>query len=244
MATYLAAFFVATQASQPRALWWAHTLALLVFLPLSRTPSTCTCPQPGITIFLSRGSFSQIPPLVGDEDFGLVTGKDLTQLVSLQAYSCVECGRCTEHCPAANTGKVLNPKEIILGVRSYLNEYGTPKSRSSASTTRRKPPSNAPPAAPASSNARSASSICPSSSACAAAPPTPASGKTLRHQALPRAGAQRQRPRHERPAERDKFIRKATAHLRRHPGVLPLARLHGRLRPQGPRDHRRLRPKS
>ena len=51
-------------------------------------------------------------------------GKDLTQLVSLQAYSCVECGRCTEHCPAANTGKLLNPKEIVLGVRAYLNDLG------------------------------------------------------------------------------------------------------------------------
>jgi len=53
-----------------------------------------------------------------------VAGKDLTQLVSLQAYSCVECGRCTEHCPAATTGKLLNPKQIVLGVRAYLNEYG------------------------------------------------------------------------------------------------------------------------
>jgi Fe-S oxidoreductase len=29
-----------------------------------------------------------------------------------------------EHCPASTTGKVLNPKEIILGMRSYLNELG------------------------------------------------------------------------------------------------------------------------
>jgi Fe-S oxidoreductase len=42
----------------------------------------------------------------------------------LQAFSCVECGRCTEHCPAANTGKALNPKEIILGMRGYLKEFG------------------------------------------------------------------------------------------------------------------------
>ncbi len=66
----------------------------------------------------------KIPPLEGDEDFGLVAGKDVTQLISLQTYSCVECGRCTEHCPAATTGKVLNPKEIVLGLRSYLNEFG------------------------------------------------------------------------------------------------------------------------
>jgi Fe-S oxidoreductase len=77
-----------------------------------------------VTVFLSRGSFSQIPPLAGDEDFGLVAGTDLTQIVSLQAYSCVECGRCTEHCPAANTGKLLNPKEIVLGLRDYLNDLG------------------------------------------------------------------------------------------------------------------------
>jgi Fe-S oxidoreductase len=64
---------------------------------------------------------------VGDEDFGLDTGKDITRIASLQAYSCVECGRCTEHCPANNTGKILNPKEIILGTRHYLNDFG-PKS--------------------------------------------------------------------------------------------------------------------
>jgi Fe-S oxidoreductase len=36
----------------------------------------------------------------------------------------VECGRCTEHCPAASTGKLLNPKEIVLGLRGYLNDLG------------------------------------------------------------------------------------------------------------------------
>ena len=124
MATYLASFFVADTSLAARILWWTHTLSLLVFLPLVPHTKHLHLILSPITIFLSRGSFSQIPPLVGDEDFGLVTGKDLTQLVTLQAYSCVECGRCTEHCPAANTGKSLNPKEIILGVRGYLNEYG------------------------------------------------------------------------------------------------------------------------
>jgi Fe-S oxidoreductase len=80
-----------------------------------------------LTVFLERDGFSRIPPLVGDEDFGLDTGKDLTRIASLQAFTCVECGRCTEHCPANNTGKVLNPKEIILGTRHYLKEFG-PKS--------------------------------------------------------------------------------------------------------------------
>jgi Fe-S oxidoreductase len=124
MATYLAAFFVADASPATRILWWTHTFAILIFLPIIPHTKHLHLLLSPATVFLSRGGFSQIPPLVGDEDFGLVVGTDLTQLVSLQAYSCVECGRCTEHCPAANTGKLLNPKEIILGVRAYLNDLG------------------------------------------------------------------------------------------------------------------------
>jgi len=122
MVTYLAGFFVADSSASARILWWVHTLALFVFLPIIPHTKHLHLVLSPVTVFLSRGSFSRIPPLAGDEDFGLVAGADLTRLVSLQAYSCVECGRCTEHCPASNTGKILNPKEIILGVRSYLND--------------------------------------------------------------------------------------------------------------------------
>jgi Fe-S oxidoreductase len=124
MATYLASFTVTETSLSARVLWWLHTLALLTFLPLIPHTKHLHLVLSPATVFLSRGSFAEIPPLAGDEDFGLVEGKDLTQLVSLQAYSCVECGRCTEHCPAANTGKLLNPKEIVLGVRAYLNDLG------------------------------------------------------------------------------------------------------------------------
>jgi len=124
MVTYLAAFFTTDASPTARALWWVHTLTLAVFLPIIPHTKHLHLILSPATIFLSRGEFSKIPPLVGDEDFGLVAGKDLTQIVSLQAYSCVECGRCSEHCPATNTGKELNPKEIILGVRAYLNGPG------------------------------------------------------------------------------------------------------------------------
>jgi len=124
MATYLAAFFVAAGSPAGRGLWWAHTLVLLIFLPLIPHTKHLHLVLSPFTVFFSRGGFSRIPPLSGDEDFGLVSGRDLTRLVSLQAYSCVECGRCTEHCPAANTGKSLNPKQVVLGVRAYLNELG------------------------------------------------------------------------------------------------------------------------
>jgi len=124
MATYLASFGVGDSSTAARVLWWLHTMALLTFLPLIPHTKHLHLVLSPATIFLSRGTFAEIPPLKGDEDFGLVAGTDLTQLVSLQAYSCVECGRCTEHCPAATTGKLLNPKEIILGVRAYLNDLG------------------------------------------------------------------------------------------------------------------------
>lgn len=124
MVSYLVAFTINGSSPTTRVLWWIHTLSILVFLPIIPHTKHLHLVLSPATIFLSRGGFSKIPPLVGDEDFGLVAGTDLTQLVSLQAYSCVECGRCTEHCPANNTGKELNPKEIILGVRGYLNEFG------------------------------------------------------------------------------------------------------------------------
>jgi Fe-S oxidoreductase len=127
MITYLATFWVPEGDAAGWALWWAHTLVLLVFLPLIPSTKHMHLVLSPLTIFLERDGFSRIPPLVGDEDFGLVAGKDLTQIAALQAYSCVECGRCTEHCPANNTGKILNPKEIILGARHYLDEFG-PKS--------------------------------------------------------------------------------------------------------------------
>ena len=124
MVTYLATFAVEDGGRAAWALWWVHSLALLVFLPILPHTKHLHLVLSPATVFLSRGGFSKIPPLVGDEDFGLIAGTDLTRLATLQAYSCVECGRCTEHCPAANTGKLLNPKEIVLGLRGYLNEYG------------------------------------------------------------------------------------------------------------------------
>jgi Fe-S oxidoreductase len=122
MVTYLATFAPGWEAS--RTLWWAHSLTLLTFLPLIPHTKHLHLALSPLTVFLKRDSFSKIPPLSGDEDFGLDTGKDITELISLQAFTCVECGRCSEHCPATNTGKILNPKEIALGVRGYLNEFG------------------------------------------------------------------------------------------------------------------------
>jgi len=124
MATWLGGLRIPPVTLAGKAIWWAHTLALLIFLPLIPHTKHLHLALSPATVFLRRAGFSRIPPLEGDEDFGLCAGKDITRIDTLQAYTCVECGRCTEHCPAFNTGKVLNPKEIILGLRGYLNQFG------------------------------------------------------------------------------------------------------------------------
>ncbi len=124
MVTYLAALPLAETSAEAHVLWWNHTLALLIFLPLIPHTKHLHLVLSPLTVFMKREDFADIPKLAGDEDFGLVTGKDITKLDALQAFSCVECGRCTEHCPANNTDKILNPKEVILGLRSYLRIEG------------------------------------------------------------------------------------------------------------------------
>lgn len=58
----------------------------------------------------------------------------------LDIATCTECGRCTEVCPAWNTGKILDPKQINIDEREFLRkEYslliGKPHSVSQALAT-------------------------------------------------------------------------------------------------------------
>lgn len=124
MITYMPMWWVRENTAASHALWWVHTLTLLAFLPLIPHTKHLHLVLSPFAVFLRRDGFSHIPPLRDDEDFGLVAGNDISRLTALQAYACVECGRCTEHCPANNTGKELNPKLIALGMRDYLNQYG------------------------------------------------------------------------------------------------------------------------
>ena len=38
----------------------------------------------------------------------------------LDFYTCTECGRCSDNCPAHNTGKILSPKHFTLALRDHL----------------------------------------------------------------------------------------------------------------------------
>jgi len=54
--------------------------------------------------------------------FGASDVSDLNWLQLLNAYSCTECGRCTNVCPANITGKKLSPRKIMMDTRDRLEE--------------------------------------------------------------------------------------------------------------------------
>ncbi len=110
MITYLAGIWMDEDSISGQTVWWLHTAALLIFLPLIPHTKHLHLVLSPVTVFLKREGFSRIPPLSGDEDFGLVTGKDVTRIDALQAFSCVECGRCSELCPAVQHGEGSQPE--------------------------------------------------------------------------------------------------------------------------------------
>ncbi|MBR3118185.1 MULTISPECIES: (Fe-S)-binding protein [Oceanobacillus] len=112
--------------------WWVHTITLLSFLvyvPQSKHAHLIAAP---INVFLSKqvpGKLKKIDFDI-DEDseeeisFGAGKVEDFEQHQMLDFYACVECGRCTDVCPAAGTGKMLSPMDIMIKVRDHLTEKG------------------------------------------------------------------------------------------------------------------------
>jgi heterodisulfide reductase subunit C len=58
------------------------------------------------------------------EYFGAKDATDLTWKNLLDAYTCTECGRCTDSCPANLTGKTLSPRKIMMDTRDRIEEIG------------------------------------------------------------------------------------------------------------------------
>jgi Fe-S oxidoreductase len=96
--------------------WWAHTLAFLgMFWAIPNSKHLHLVLGPVAVLFRSETT-SSIRPLRedDDDDLGMLRFRDLSQKDVLDIHACVECGRCTEACPANVIGGSLNPKEIIL----------------------------------------------------------------------------------------------------------------------------------
>jgi Fe-S oxidoreductase len=109
---------------------WIHVLTILTFLaylPYSKHLHIATA---AINVWFGRtAAGGRLEPLrfepeegQSEEDlrFGAGQAKDLTWKQVLDTFSCTECGRCQDACPAFATGKILSPKLVIMGLRDQV----------------------------------------------------------------------------------------------------------------------------
>jgi Fe-S oxidoreductase len=115
-----------------RVLVWAHiliVLSFLVYLPNSKHLHIATAV---VNVYFGRTrARGRLEPLRFDEEgpeedmrLGSGTVADMTWKQVVDTYSCTECGRCQDVCPAWATGKVLSPKLVIMGLRDQLFTEG------------------------------------------------------------------------------------------------------------------------
>ncbi len=123
MATYLADWLALEPPSSAwRANWWAHTAALLGMLLLIPNSKHLHLVLAPLAIFFRGDVTSSVRALrdEDDDDLGMLAFSDLSQKDILDLNSCVECGRCTESCPANAVGGSLDPKNIVLQMQKGL----------------------------------------------------------------------------------------------------------------------------
>jgi Fe-S oxidoreductase len=108
------------------ALWWAHIVlvaAFLVYLPFSKHLHIATSfPNIWYRKLRPRGELPAMDLEREDATYGLKSLQDLGWKDLLDGFTCTECGRCQQACPAWATGKPLNPKTFIMGIRDMSVE--------------------------------------------------------------------------------------------------------------------------
>ncbi|SFI68310.1 (Fe-S)-binding protein [Thermoflavimicrobium dichotomicum] len=109
--------------------WWVHALVLftfLVYIPQSKHFHLLAAP---VNVFLKRKQPPAKLSLIDFEDesveeYGVGKIEDFNQKQLIDLYACVECGRCTNMCPASGTGKMLSPMDLIVKLRDHLTAKG------------------------------------------------------------------------------------------------------------------------
>jgi Fe-S oxidoreductase len=121
MVTFLLGWRLDEASAAGRANWWVHALVILAFLALIPASKHFHLVLSPITVFLKSPELGNLPNLDFEkEQVGLEIVKDLGSKTVLDAFTCVECGRCQVNCPAWGAGKELNPKTIILQTQDAL----------------------------------------------------------------------------------------------------------------------------
>jgi Fe-S oxidoreductase len=121
MATFLLTWWLDEHSTAGRINRWIHALVILAFLALIPASKHFHLVLSPITVFLKSRELGNLPNLDFEkEQVGLEKVKDLGSKMALDAFTCVECGRCQVNCPAWGAGKALNPKTIILQTQHAL----------------------------------------------------------------------------------------------------------------------------
>ena len=133
-----------------RGLWWFHIIGIFAFLnylPYSKhfhillafpnvfyskltpkgqlTNMEAVKKEVEMMFDPSADPYAAPPEPVGEpERFGAKDVTDLTWKQLMDSYTCTECGRCTDVCPANITGKALSPRKIMMDTRDRLDEVG------------------------------------------------------------------------------------------------------------------------
>ncbi|MGE0785183.1 MAG: heterodisulfide reductase-related iron-sulfur binding cluster [Sandaracinaceae bacterium] len=108
--------------------FWYHAVWVLAFanlLPYSKHFHVITVLP---NIFAGDtgepGKLPDVTDIEGKLERGEATGikmpADLTWKHILDLYTCTECGRCSDNCPAYTTDKQLSPKHLTLALRDHL----------------------------------------------------------------------------------------------------------------------------
>ena len=120
--------FVGLSVGGYTAVWWVHimlVLAVIAALPYGRRYHLFVIP---VSVALQpERPMGVLEPIVMSEveetgKIGLTELADLDFWQRLSLDGCMECGRCTDICPANAVGKELNPKQIVLDIRRYIDK--------------------------------------------------------------------------------------------------------------------------
>jgi Fe-S oxidoreductase/nitrate reductase gamma subunit len=103
--------------------WWVHIVAVYAFIayvPHSKYLHMLAGP---FNVFFRRDTTSgelKALDLEKSEVFGVEKLTDFTWKDNLDAFACMECGRCQDACPAFASGKPLSPKMIVFNMEKAL----------------------------------------------------------------------------------------------------------------------------
>jgi Fe-S oxidoreductase len=124
---YLASLFSGLDAATLRQInavcWWIHAALLLAFmnyLPYSKHMHILTAIPNCFFRGVDKPNTQPREEFTEGRRFGVGNVDDFTWKDLLDSFSCTECGRCQNACPAAATGKPLNPRLVLHAIKANL----------------------------------------------------------------------------------------------------------------------------